>query len=132
LIRFSLADYGGKQKMNSFRGFLFYAALPAMAFWSTGVLAFTDFGHGKPITVKDLSGKKFCWNNGDWAFYGPNGQMSNRLGRHPHWSVGEPGVLHVNSRRVQVELLPDGRLHAYRYCLLCGDHDLDSWATPCN
>jgi hypothetical protein len=118
--------------MNSFRGFLFYAALPAMAFWSTEVLAFTDFGQGKPITAKDLSGKKFCWNNGDWAFYGPNGQMSNRLGRHPHWSVGEPGVLHVNNRRVQVELLPDGRLHVYRYCLICGEHDLDAWATPCN
>jgi hypothetical protein len=118
--------------MNTSRKFLFYAALPAIAFWSTGVLAFTDFGHGMPITAKDLSGKKFCWNNGDWAFYGPNGQMSNSLGRHPHWSVGEPGVLHVNRRRVQVELLPDGRLHVYRYCLICGEHDLDAWGTPCN
>jgi hypothetical protein len=46
--------------------------------------------------------------------------------------VGEPGVLHVNNKRVQVELLSDGRLHVYRYCLICGDHDIDYCATPCN
>jgi hypothetical protein len=35
-----------------------------MALWSTQVLAFTDFGQGRPITTQDLSGKSFCWNNG--------------------------------------------------------------------
>jgi hypothetical protein len=29
-------------------------------------------------------------------------------------------------------LLPDGRLHFYKYCLICGNHDIDNWATPCN
>jgi hypothetical protein len=119
--------------MNSFRGFLFYAALPAMAFWSTEVLGFTDFGHGRPVTAPDLSGKKFCWSNGIRTFYGANGKLSNSLGVHDRpWSVPQPGVLKTGQREVQTEVLSDGRLHGYRYCLICGDHDLDSRATPCN
>jgi hypothetical protein len=73
--------------MNLFRGFLFYAALPAMAFWSTEVLGFTDFGQGRPVTAQDLSGKKFCWNNGIRAFYGANGKLSNSLGVHDRRSI---------------------------------------------
>jgi hypothetical protein len=119
--------------MNSFRGFLFYAALPAMAFWSTEVLGFTDFGHGRPVSAPDLSGKKFCGSNGIRTFYGANGKLSNSLGVHDRpWSVPQPGVLKTGQREVQTEVLSDGRLHGYRYCLICGDHDLDSWATPCN
>ena len=96
--------------MNTFRGFLFYAALPAMAFWSTEVLGFTDFGHGRPVTTQDLSGKKFCWSNGIRAFYGANGKLSNSLGVHDRpWSVPQPGVLKTGQREVQTEVLSDGR-----------------------
>lgn len=127
-----MADEGA-HKMNSFRRFSLYAALPAMAFWSTEVLAFTDFGKGKPITAQDISGKSFCWSNGVRTLYGANGTLSNSRGVHDRpWSVTEPGVLKIGRRYTQVEVLSDGRLHDYRYCLLCGDHDHDTWATPCN
>lgn len=54
----------------------------------------------------------------------------------------EPGVVewreevkpgkYRNPRYGQWEVLSDGRLHAYKYCLLCGDHDRDGWATRCD
>jgi hypothetical protein len=62
------------------RKFLFYATPLAMACWSTEVLAFIDFGQGRPVTAQDLSGKSFCWNNGVRASYGADGKLSNSLG----------------------------------------------------
>jgi hypothetical protein len=109
--------------------------LLAMAFWSTEVFAYTDFGRGKPITFQDLAGKKFCWNTGYSVVYGANGlETNNKNDHHPPWSVPEPGVLkYWGKKYVQVELLADGRLHFYKYCLTpCSDHDLDNWAWPCN
>jgi hypothetical protein len=106
-----------------------------MALCSTTAFAFTDFGRGKPITYQDLAGKTFCWPGGGKVFYGPNGlESSNKNNHRPPWSVPEPGVLkYWGKKYVQVELLPDGRLHFYKYCLICTDsHDLDTWATPCN
>src|SRR5580704_11122271 len=67
--------------MNTLRKFLFYATPLAMACWSTEVLAFTDFGQGRPATAQDLSGKSFCWNNGVRASYGADGKLSNSLER---------------------------------------------------
>ena len=120
--------------MNSLRTFVFYAALPAMAFWSTEVAAVTDFGRGKPITFQDLAGKTFCWADGGRVTYGASGLETNhKNNHHPAWSVPEPGVLkYWGNKYTQVELLPDGRLHFYKYCLRCGEHDNDNWATPCN
>ena len=119
--------------MRAFRGFVLCAGLSTVAAWATAVLAYTDFGRGKPVTAQDLSGKKFCFDNGDWAVYAADGQITNNRGKHPPWSVSEPGVLHIGNHYIQMEVLPDGRLHTYRYCLLCtSNHDLDHWATPCN
>jgi hypothetical protein len=118
--------------MKVSRALLFCLALPAAGSWATTACAYTDFGKGKPITAVDLSGKKFCWSNGRWVIYDANGQFTNLKGTHKQWSVPEPGVLYINNHYVQIEVLSDGRLHSYRYCLLCGDHDLDTWATPCN
>ena len=128
--------------MNCFRRFLLYAALTAMAFWSTGVLAFTDIGQGRPVTFKDLAGKKFCWNSRGWVLYGANGQFLNDRGHRGTWVVTEPGVVewrdevkpgnYRSGRYGQWEVLADGRLYSYRYCLLCGERDRDGWATPCN
>jgi len=66
--------------------------------------------------------------------YGANGlETNNTNNHHPPWSVPEPGVLkYWGNKYTQVELLPDGRLHFYKYCLICGNHDIDSWTTPCN
>jgi len=119
--------------MNTLRKFLFYATPLAMACWSTEVLAFTDFGQGRPVTAQDLSGKSFCWNNGVRASYGADGKLSNSLGKHGiPWSVPRPGVLKLRQKEIQVEMLSDGRIHAYQYWLLCGDHDQDGWGTPCD
>ncbi len=42
------------------------------------------------------------------------------------------GVYEGRRVDIQMEITSDGRLHSYFYCLVCGDHDHDSWATPCN
>ena len=112
----------------------FCGALATIACWATTASATTDFGRGKPITFQDLVGKKFCWGTGYSVVYGANGlETNNKNNHHPAWSVPEPGVLKFfGNKYTQVELLPDGRLHFYRYCLVCGNHDIDNWATPCN
>ena len=120
--------------MSLFRGCLIGVCLVPLAFGATA-FAYTDFGRGKPITAQDLAGKKFCWPTGYSVIYGANGlETNNKNNHHPTWSTPEPGVLkYWGNKYVQVELLADGRLHFYKYCLTsCGDHDLDSWATPCN
>jgi hypothetical protein len=113
--------------------FLFGATLFSAWLWAGEVLAYTDFGKGRPITTADLSGKTFCWDDGGRVTYGANGKLSSNFGVHDRpWSVPEPGVFKGGRGYDQMEVLPDGRLHIYKYCLLCDDHDLDHWATPCN
>ena len=93
----------------------------------------TDFGNGRPVTTQDLAGKHFCWSNGTRAFYGADGMFSNSLGKHNiPWLIVEPGVLKLGRKHVSVEVLSDGRLHAYIYCLICNEHDSDGWATRCD
>jgi hypothetical protein len=60
--------------------------------------------------------------------------FSNSRGEHnTPWLVPEPGVLRLGRKKhVSVEVLPDGRLHAYVYCLLCLDHDNDNYGTRCD
>ena len=99
---------------------------------ATPAFAYSDFGQGKPVTFQDLAGKKFCWDNGVWALYEANGQFQNSLGKHRHWGVVEPGVVMIGNQYDQLEALPDGRIQAYRYCLRCGNHDHNQWATPCH
>jgi len=109
---------------------------------ATASLGYTDFGKGRPITFKDLAGKKFCWGSGRSVLYGANGRFLNSRGVHGAWMVLESGVVewreevrpgkYRSPRYGQWEVLSDGRLHAYKYCLLCGDHDRDVWATRCD
>jgi hypothetical protein len=76
-----------------------------------------------------------CWSRtGVRANFAANGDYTDsrhRPGYHDQWSVPEPGVLRVGYWHRQVEVLADGRLHLYRYCLICGEHDLDAWGTEC-
>jgi hypothetical protein len=123
--------------MRTFRGLLLLCA--AVACIESGrmqALAYTDFGQGRPIAAKDIAGKTICWSRkGVRANFAPNRQYTDnqhRPGYHDQWSVPEPGVLRVGYWHRQVEVLPDGRLHSYKYCLICGDHDVDSWGTECN
>jgi hypothetical protein len=114
--------------MKAPTSFLLGATLFSAWLWAGEVLAYTDFGKGRPITAADLSGKKFCWSDGGWSIYAANGQFSNSLGKHSHWSVPEPGVLHAG-RFLQMEVLPDGRLHWYFQVY---SQDFDGWGTLCN
>src|SRR6202021_2377822 len=93
----------------------------AMGSAATTASAVTDFGHGKPITLQDLAGKTFCWYDGGRVTYGANGMETNhKNNHHPPWPVPKPGVLKYWGRKyTQVELQPDGRLHFYKYCLIC-------------
>jgi hypothetical protein len=111
------------------------AAVACIAFWHMQALAYTDFGQGRPITAKDIAGRTICWSrSGVRGNFAANGQYTHNR-HHPgyrdQWSVPEPGVLRVGYWHRQVEVLADGRLHSYRYCLICGEHDLDSWGTEC-
>ena len=105
--------------MKALRGFFLIRVL-AMASWATTASAITDFGRGKPITAQDLSGKTFCWADDGRVTYGANGLETNhKNNRHPPWSVPQPGILRYwGDKFTQVELLPDGRLHFYKYCLI--------------
>jgi hypothetical protein len=101
---------------------------------------------GRPVTPKDLSDKKICWNNGYWDLFAANGEHSWGFGasqqtparHHYTWSVPESGVIHLGradrptgSYR-QAEVLPDGRFHLYWYVLMSLDHDQDRWGQVCN
>jgi hypothetical protein len=113
------------------------AAVVCFAFGQTQALAFTDFGQGRPIAAKDIAGKTICWSRsgtrGNFAANGGYTDNRHQPGYHDQWSIPEPGVLRIGSTwHRQVEVLPDGRLHSYRYCLSCGEHDQDSWGTSCN
>ena len=119
--------------MKTFRSpLLLYAAVACIALPHTQALAYTDFGQGRPITAKDLAGKKFCWNAGGWTVYAADGHYTNSKGDHTHWSVPEPGVVAIGQGRRQFEVLTDGRIHNYRFCGTCQYHDKDSWGAPCN
>jgi hypothetical protein len=99
---------------------------------TAAALAYTDFGQGRPITARDIAGKSFCWSaGGTKANYANDGQYTDNRGRHGQWSISEPGVLRIGNWHMQVEVLSDGRLHQWRYCLLCTWHDFDSWGNQC-
>jgi hypothetical protein len=123
-----------RNNLKPVRGFLFYGALFALACLATTAFAYTDFGRGKPITFQDLAGKKILLAHRISVIYGANGlETNNKDNRHAPWSVTQPGVLkYFGNKYTQVELLPDGRLHFYKYCLICEQHDNDNWVTPCN
>ena len=87
---------------------------------------------GKPVAAKDISGKKFCWDNGNWIHYGADGRFSNSRDKEGRWSVPQPGVIKTGFGERQVEVLPDGKLHMHWYVLRGKTHDRDLWGTVCN
>jgi hypothetical protein len=107
-----------------------------------GGVSLYRFRAGPPVTAQDLSGKKFCWDNGLGVRYEANGQYLDSRGHHGTWAILDRGIVkwrdeikpgeYRTPRYGQWELMSDGRLHSYKYCLLCGYHDIDHWAAPCN
>jgi hypothetical protein len=72
---------------------------------------------GRPVTAKDIVGKKICWDNGRWGLYAANGEFSNDRhgGQHHKWSVPEPGVIQTGDYYRQVVVLPDGSFVSYSF-----------------
>ena len=104
---------------------------------ATPAFAITDFfsDGGRPVTYNDLVGKKICWSPGNrgWVFFGADGYASDERGDHNPWVIVEPGVIRFGRKNYrQYRVLPNGQFHQYKYCLLCGDHDIDIWGTQCN
>jgi hypothetical protein len=120
--------------MAALRRFLFCGAVAAVACAATTASAITDFGRGETHYLPGPRRKDFLLERWRPSHNGANGlETNNKNNHHPPWSVPEPGVLkYWGNKFTQVELLPDGRLHFYKYCLICGSHDNDNWATPCN
>jgi hypothetical protein len=55
-------------------------------------LAFVCCAMAKPITVKDLAGRKICWDYGNISTFGPGGKYSSSLVGEGTWSVTSVGV----------------------------------------
>jgi hypothetical protein len=124
--------------VNSIRTYIFIAAV-VTATGSTGDAiaghrSFTTMSpyeeEGRPVTVQDVSGRKFCWNNGGFAVYEANGQFFNAKGHHSKWWVTEPGVIKVGHGYRQTEVLPDGRIHQF-WTKKQGRKEKDLWGTAC-
>jgi hypothetical protein len=110
---------------------LFGIAFALTATFATG--ASTQFSPppgGRPVTAKDISGRKFCWNSGTWIKYGADGSTTNYVGQHGKWSVPRPGIIKTARGERETEVLPDGQLHEHRKAYY--GWDLDFWAKECD
>ncbi len=112
---------------------LFAAAFACAAFCMTAADA--QLGRpteSRPVTEKDLVGKKICWNNGRTGIFAANGQFTNDRGHHTTWLVTEPGVVEIGINYSQYQILPDGSFyrHWYHGKSITGHHEL--WGTVCN
>jgi hypothetical protein len=108
------------------------------AVYATGALAQSlQPPEGRPVTAKDIIGKKICWDNGHWGLYAANGEFSNdRYGNHGHkWSIPEPGVIQTGDRYRQAVVLPDGRFVSYSFRYRAKKRPsgamVDHWGTVC-
>jgi len=88
---------------------------------------------GRPVTAKDISGKKICWDSGHWIAFGRDGYFTSDKSAHKKWSVPEPGVLRTGARERETEVLPDGQLHMHWFVLYRGkgDRNIDHWGKVC-
>ena len=93
--------------------------------------AHAEMGQGRPITARDLVGKKICYSDGIWEIYLPGGKSISSFG-HRQWSVPRPGLIHHKYSYMEMEVLPDGRVHGFRKCASCSFGDVDVWGTQCN
>lgn len=64
---------------------------------------------GRPVAAADISGKKFCWENGKTTTFAAGGQFTNETGHLTRWLISEPGVVKTGWRYRQIVVFPDGR-----------------------
>jgi hypothetical protein len=91
---------------------------------------------GRPVTAKDICGKKICWNDGRSGLYAANGGFSNDRNPKPHsiWSVPQPGLIKTGAGYRQAEILPNGQFFSNHFCGGCGSITGQGaqWGTVCN
>jgi len=51
-----------------------------------------SFAFASPVTAKDLSGRKICWDYGNISTFGPGGKYSSPLVGDGTWSVTSVGI----------------------------------------
>ncbi len=75
---------------------LFFAAFSLCFFALHPLLA-----EARPATISDLSGKKFCWNDGGTENYYEGGKYSSTHDGEGTWAITDKGVriLHQPNRR---------------------------------
>jgi hypothetical protein len=78
------------------------------------------------VTPADLSGKKFCWGDGDIMTFSPGGKFSSTRYGDGTWRFTSVGVelhaTHIIKNLFDIEKLPDGSFTKT-------DGYADSWAT---
>jgi hypothetical protein len=64
-----------------------------------------------PVTAKDLSGRKICWDYGNVSTFGPGGKYSSPLVGDGTWSLTSVGVQITTAHFtgiMDIDKLPDG------------------------
>ena len=122
--------------MNAARA-LFGVAFGSVVFCTLAAHAQTGLPpQGQPVTAKDIVGKKICWNDGHWSFYGADGGFSNDRNptRRTKWWLTEAGLIKSGSSYRQVVILPNGQFFSNFFCGGCGSITGQGaqWGTVCN
>lgn len=64
-----------------------------------------------PITAKDLTGRKICWDYGNISTFGAGGKYSSPLAGEGTWSITSTGI-QINTSRftgiMDIDKQPDG------------------------
>lgn len=95
---------------------VFTIALASAAFCATAADA--QLGKptvSRPVTAKDLVGKKICWNAGGVTTFGADGHFTNQTGRRFVWFVSQPGVVKLGRVYREYSILPDGSFYQHRF-----------------
>ena len=88
---------------------------------------------GRPVTEKDLVGKKICWNDGGSGVFAASGQYTDFMGHRRPWLVTEPGVVKIGLKYRQFLVLPDGSFYQHTYvCCSSIDGHKEYWGKVCN
>jgi len=84
-----------------------------------------SYAFASPVTAKDLSGKKICWDYGNVSTFGPGGKYSSPLVGEGTWSVTSVGIQIATSHFtgiMDIDKQPDGTFTSHlekgsgKYC----------------
>jgi len=99
--------------------------ISSLGFAVSLVLTFFSSASGAPVTSAELSGKKFCWGDGDTMTFSPGGRFSSTRYGDGTWRFTSVGVelhaTHIIKNLFDIEKLQDGTFTKT-------DGYADSWA----